>query len=279
MAITNFAYDGINLSVFDDGKYIIAYFSIDSAPTEPQKIINQTSLFMGKERPFIYSTYENTISFTISIIKNPCIITNDEQEITILEMERLKRWLCRSTPHKFYIMNDLSNIEGWFNGKNEYDNIYWEGTFSLQEEIIGGKRIGATLTFLSTAPFGFQDDIIFTGSVNAEDSITINDISEEIGYIYPQMIITCAEAGNLTIFNNFDGRATIINNCEQNEIITFSKYMQIETSSNTHLIYNDFNYTFLRLCNDYNNNENTISFSKACDYEIRYNPIRKVIPI
>ena len=265
MAISNFIYDGLNLKEDFDNKYILGYFSADETPKEGERNYNKTSLFMGLEQPFVYSNYEDTLTFTMSVIKNPC--ATDVDSISVTEMEELKRWLCRPAPHVFQL------------DEPEYEDIYWEGTFKLEEQLVGSRRAGVILTFESTRPYALQNEIIFEGSVNAGDTITIEDSSVEIGYIYPTMTVTCKELGNLTIFNSYDNRQTIVNNCIVDETISFSKYLQISSSRTVHELGNDFNYKFLRIGNNIETNINEISFSMACDYTIAYNPVRKVIPV
>ena len=135
------------------------------------------------------------------------------------------------------------------------------------------------MTFISTRPYALQDDVVFSGELNANGNVTINDLSTEIGYIYPTLIISCLDSGNLSIYNDFDQRTTTINNCSANEKIVFSKYLQIESSESSHNVYDDFNYTFLRIGNNFVTGENVLTFSLPCEYIITYNPIRKVLPI
>lgn len=266
LAISNFIYDEISLKDFDNGNYMIGFFSSDYDVEEVQQNINKTSLYMGREQPFVYINYEETLSFTIGIIKNPCK-KDAVDEITWMEMEQLKRWLCRPAPHKFKLDDP------------KYEDIFWEGTFEVKEVVTGSKRTGVELTFISTRPFALQEDVIFTGELLADEQLTINDTSMEIGYIYPQITVKCLEDGDLSIYNDFDERETIIKNCKANEEITFSKYLQVETSDNTHEIYNDFNFVFTRICNNFNTGENVFTFSLPCEYTIIYNPIRKVLPV
>lgn len=265
MAVSDFIYDNIYLSEFNSGKYVMGYFSADEQPTQGDMNINQVSLFGGKEQPFVYTNYESTLTFTIGIIKNPCVTS--ETDISIAEMENLKRWLCRPAPHIFKL-ND-----------SDYNGIYWEGTFKVEEQIVGNKRVGVILSFISTRPYALQDDVVYTGTVAANGKVTINDVSKEIGYIYPDITLTVLTDGNLTIYNDFDQRQTIIKNCEADEVIIFSKYQQISTDSATHDLFNDFNYKFIRIGNNYATTENKLSFSLSCRYVITYNPIRKVLPI
>ena len=280
MSIANFIYDDIPLNTFEGGKYIIASFSTETTASEGTRNLNQISLFMGKERPFGYLTYDTTLTFTMSIIKNPC--TNDNIIMGADEIERLKRWLCRPAPHKLKLIDSASIENNWdeyFNQFNQYENIYWEGSFNITEEIIGGKRIGVSLTFISTRPFALQEDVVFSGAVAAGQSVIIEDDSNEIGYLYPDITIKCLESGELSIHNDFEDKYTVVENCAINEIITFSKYLQISSNNSSHNIYDYFNYEFLRIGNNFYSNENILTFSMSCEFEIRYNPIRKVLPV
>lgn len=265
MSVTNFMYDGISLNSFKNGKYVMANFTTGNVPTEGQRNIVQTSLFSGKEQPFLYQNYSSTLSFIISIIKNPCM--DDNIYFSVEDIEELKRWLCRPAPHIFRLIN------------SQYNDIFWEGSFNLTEEVTGSNRIGVTITFVSTRPFALQNDVQFYGTTGNGDSIVINDSSVEQGFLYPDMTIICLESGDLEIHNDFEDRTTIVKDCRTDEEITFSKYLQVSSSDETHDIYNDFNYQFFRICNNYNTNENVVTFSIPCRYSITYNPIRKVIPI
>lgn len=268
MAISDFYYDNIRLSEFDGGKYVIGYFTAEETPKEGERVIHQTPLYFGKEQPFVYTNFEDTLTFTMGVIKNPCI--TDQTTISVAEMEKLKRWLDRPAPHTFQLSR-ASN--------SPYYGIYWEGSFKVEEVIIGSQRVGVVLTFTSISPFAFQAQQVKEGTVQAGRSVTVYDISTEIGYVYPIMTITCNQSGTLELYNEYDQRHTIITNCSANETINFTKYLQISTSNANHNLSNDFNYQFLRIGNNYESNENIITFSLACDYTIRYTPIRKVIPV
>ncbi len=104
---------------------------------------------------------------------------------------------------------------------------------------------------------------------------SLNDTSYEEGYIYPQMEIVVKKAGNLTIHNSIENRETYIANCKSNEIITFD-YPVIQSSDSSHNIQNDFNWTFLRVANTYDNSRNDLVVSLPCSIKIKYSPIVKV---
>ncbi len=104
---------------------------------------------------------------------------------------------------------------------------------------------------------------------------SLNDTSYEEGYIYPQMEVTVKKAGNLTIHNSIENRETYIANCQVNEKITLD-YPVIQSSISSHNIQNDFNWTFFRVANTYDNSRNDLVVSLPCSIKIKYSPIVKV---
>ena len=104
---------------------------------------------------------------------------------------------------------------------------------------------------------------------------SLNDTSYEEGYIYPEMKITVKKAGNLTIHNSVENRETYIANCKANEVITLD-YPIIQSSDSSHNIQNDFNWTFFRVANTYDNSRNDLVISLPCSIKIKYSPIVKV---
>ena len=104
---------------------------------------------------------------------------------------------------------------------------------------------------------------------------SLNDTSYEEGYIYPQMEITVKEDGDLTIHNSIENRETYIANCKSGEVITFD-YPVIQSSDSSHNIQDDFNWTFFRVANTYDNSRNDLVISLPCSIKIKYSPIVKV---
>lgn len=104
---------------------------------------------------------------------------------------------------------------------------------------------------------------------------SLNDTSYEEGYIYPQMEITVKEDGDLIIHNSIENRETCITNCRANEVITMD-YPVIKSSDSSHNIQNDFNWTFFRIANTYNNSRNDLVVTLPCSIKIKYSPIVKV---
>lgn len=111
---------------------------------------------------------------------------------------------------------------------------------------------------------------------------SFNDTSYEEGYIYPQMKITIDDIDdkpvnerNLTIHNSIENRETYISNVSTGEVITFD-YPVIQSSDSSHNIQNDFNWTFFRVANTYDNSRNDLVISLPCSIKIKYSPIVKV---
>ena len=260
-----FVYDDISLQSVG---YIIGAVdssaSVETVNTDSQRTFNSVTTYLGKYHPFTVATYDDALVMTFSIIKNPC--QDEDMEITLSDMVYLKRWLSRPTPHVLRFSDP------------EYTNCYWEGSFNLSEIHLGGKRIGVELTFTCNRPYGLKDFGEVTGSVSSGESFVIYDASDDEGYLYPELTITCNESGTLRLTNSFDGRVTEVKNVEAGEVITFSPTLQISTSNDNHTtLLDDFNYEFLRIGNDFNNNRNEIKSSIGCDYKYIYKPISKVV--
>ncbi len=267
--VTDFIYDGLRLS--DLGYAIISFDSSKSGEvdTDSQLSYNHAPMMSGKRQPYITSIYEDPLKMEIQIGKNICVNGNlstskSSYTITLDDMAFLKRWLVRPHPHKLTVVGD------------GYDGIYWMGSFNVSEYVMSDGRIGATLEFECDAPFGYKDDVVFTGDLDANSTFEYNCSSDEIGWIYPDVTITLKEDGDLNIKNS-DNREVIIKNCKTNEVITIDKNLQISSSFESHKIADDFNYTYYRVNNSFNSVENSLTSNLAISYEIRYSPIAKAV--
>lgn len=272
MTFKYFTYNGISLK---DKDYIVfdvddrsSLGAIDSA--DSQLNFNHASFINGKFQPFTATTYDDQLTMELSIMKNPCtadlVEDGDGYVISETEMRELKRWLNSPTPQKLTVQDD------------DYAGIYWLGSFNCEDITMAGDKVGLKLTFTCANPFGFQDDVTVTGDVEENGTITIDDKSDELGYIYPRIVLTLKAAGNLKLTNSFDGRMTEIDNCVNGETITITPTLQISTDKVAHnKIADDFNYRFLRISNNYNNKTNIITVSLPCSYTISYKPIAKAV--
>ena len=157
------------------------------------------------------------------------------------------------------------------------DILWCDASFNMTKTMVDGRCYGVELTMQTNRPFCYGDTISQTltfDEVNA--TATIDNQSDEFGYMYPTVVITCKQAGDLTLTNTFADCTTVIKGCSSGEKITMSGDTQIiTTSKSSHKLSKNFNFEFLRLNRSYEQSANIISASLPCTVKITYNPIIK----
>lgn len=259
----DFLYRGESLE--DHGYMLCNFNSSDSAggeTTDSQRTYSSFSAFNGKYFPIIFYKYENALEMEMSVCK---LDSSPSPVITPAESSEFKRWLSTSTPHELRV------------GGEEYEGIFWNGVFNVEEVRWGNERIGFNLKFTSDAPFGYKDRVSLSGQLTNSGYILIGDTSDEEGYLYPDITITIQEAGDLLITNEYDERTTIVKDCREGETLSFSHLLQLKSSDGSHMIGKCFNFKFPRINNSYTNTDNKFKINLACTYNISYNPIAKVV--
>ena len=216
----------------------------------------------GSKHNLVASQYEDCLEATWQICKHSC--NGGIQEITPIEHRNLTAWLCRKNFLKLKIF-DEANID-----------LYHEAKIDVSRIEIDGKLYGFELAVTTNRPYALKEPRAITiNNVVQDGKHSINDTSYEEGYIYPKMEITVKQNGNLKIHNAIENRDTYIANCKVNEVITLD-YPVIQSSDSSHNIQNDFNWTFFRIANTYNNSRNDLTISLPCSIKIKYSPIVKV---
>lgn len=267
MEAIDFEFDGLNLSDFG---FIICSFNSDrgteivsaGSKVEFEKISHNK----GKHYGISSTQYNECITSTFDICKNPDLFSYSGLEITDREYRDVMRWLNR---------RELKQLHFYLNEKSYYFNA----SFNVETIKVADRLVGFRLTMETDMPFAYGDEEIvklkFTDTIKRR---TLYDVSDEIGYLYPSIKITCKASGNLVISNDAGNCEVVVKNCTNGEVITIDGESKIITSSlSSHKLYNDFNFTFFRIGNDLMNMENHITSSIACDVEIRYMPIVKSI--
>ena len=137
-------------------------------------------------------------------------------------------------------------------------------------------------------PFGYGDKVTKKYVLNSPNpGVGVINTSNEIGYLYPIVIIKCLVDGDLTITNRLEECATVIKKGSSAEVITLNGETQtIETSKeNNHTknkIHNDFNWEFPRLGIKMSRGQvirnNLIATSMPCEMTIEFRPIVKDVP-
>lgn len=266
MYAMDFTYDGRNLSDFG---WIIGNFTVDNSGFRIVDYGSQLQFNMvkpiGSDKWRMYaSSYSNYLTVTFQVGKISC--ENGAEEVLVEEYREMMRWLNRKDFHDFYIRQP------------GYERIHYEGSFNVQPIQFGGRVYGMELTLITNRPYGLGETQNLSYLIESEKGqFMIYDISDEVGHLYPDMIITCNQSGDLELYNNIEDRSMLIKNCSAGEIINVFGEAKILTSTLTsHAVYNDFNYKFFRLANTESTRENVITVSIPCQIDITYMPIRKI---
>lgn len=262
MKAYDFEYDGLRLS--DMGFMICTFGNGKSKAVSNGSHIsfNTVSTLNGRKFELTSFEYDNYLTATFYICKNPCV--SDAQEISLEESRKIMNWLNRGRFHKFKLL-DL-----------EYVNIYFEASFNINKVEFDGKIYGFELEMVTNRPFAIQEPVIVVfKNIVANSQRKIVSQSDEEGFIYPNMEITIEDSGDFELYNVTEERRMRIANCEAGEVIKIG-YPIITTSNPSHKIQNDFNWEFFRIVNSFKNKENDIVFSLPCTVRIEYTPIVKV---
>lgn len=264
MIATDFEFDGEYLSNWGFMICSMDQNGFKTTNSDSQISFENVSLMRGKKFELTTSKYNGELSFPFQICKSSDNSTL--MPISPHEAREIKRWLNRSTFKKFKLIQPY------------WHDIYMMGSFNIENIMCGGQIFLLELTFTSDRPFALHEPVTYHIETSIEnESYMLFDISDEIGYIYPYMKITCLQNGDLTITNSNENRTTVVKNCSQNEEIIFSENLVFSTSNSEHKIQNDFNYTFLRISNSYEDRKNVLTFSLPIKAEITYSPYIKAV--
>lgn len=272
MYAIDFEYDGQYLS---DYGFIICNFDASSGADVADagsKITFETvSRNRGKQYSLVNAKYEQCVTTTFDICKNPDEFDYEDRMISNDEYRDLIRWLNRREFLKFQVFDE---------DDNERDTCYFNASFNVDKIKIAEKLYGLRLTMESDKPFGYgQEQTVSWTFTDVSVSKILSDMSDEIGYIYPDMTITINQAGDLSVYNELLSCTMIIKGCTAGEVITINGNEQIiSTSYNSHDICNDFNYEFMKIGNTIDTRNNKITVSLPCKLVFRYSPIIKDTP-
>jgi len=228
---------------------------------------NKVSLNSGKKYNLIGTTYDSCISTTFHICKNPDTHDTGEMEIGQSEFRTITRWLCRRSFKKFRFISDNPND----------DPCYFNASFNIGKITIADKLYGIELTMETDSPFGYGELVTKSATLStATDSLMITDESDEIGYVYPDVIITCMGDGDLTLTNETFDSVVVIEGCTSGEVITlYGESQTIYSTKPAHNLSTDFNFAFLKLENTIDNRINEITSTLPCQIVVKYYPVIK----
>lgn len=276
MYATDFKYDDKRLSDYNciicdfDATSGISFVSIGSKIAFTTQAVGK-----GKKYTLIDTNYDECLGCTFDICKNPDLYDGDEAEMSATEYREIIRWLNRKEflPLVFLATGETEGI----------NSCYYDASFKVSKIEIAGKVYGLRVDMTTNRPFGYgktkSAKLTFTQSEYAETK-SVDYISDEIGFCYPDVEIKCNASGTLSIKNLTAGCETQIKNCVEGETVSVKgDAMIILSSLQSHkTLCDDFNYTFLRLVNGLNSTENEITASLPCEITISYAPIIKDAP-
>ncbi len=275
MNAIDFEYDSHFLS---DYGFIICDFdhSSDVSIASAGSVVsfNKVPMNHGKTFSLVGTDYEECITATFDICKNPCGLEDDEMVITNDEYRDLMRWLNRREFARFRIIADN-------NDDDDIDTCYFDASFNVEKiKHPDNWLIGLRLTLETNRPYGYGEqrtEVLEFASASVTKRVY--DYSDDVGYIYPDMEITAGEGGTLEITNSLMNCTMVIYGCTAGEKITIHGNEQIITTSlSAHDICSDFNYNFMKFGNTFSDNCNVFSVTKACTIKLTYSPIIKDTP-
>lgn len=260
----DFEYDGMRLS---DKGFIICKFKSNGVETISNGsyiTFNTVSTMRGAKHELISSEYSECLKTSFQICKHPCIIDEEDREITISELCEIMQWLNRKEFHKFKLLDA------------EYTNIFFEASFNISKIESDGKIYGLELEMFTNRPYALQEPVLVSlKTTKTNEQRQIFSKSYEEGYIYPDMDITINADGDFEFYNVLEERTMRIANCKSGEVIKV-RYPIITSSLATHKIQNDFNWKFFRIVNAFKTKMNNVEISIPCTIEMKYSPIVKV---
>lgn len=261
--VTDFIFDGQALS--DWGYMLCSFDAINLEKATVSDITFDTiKSALSDVSKKVSASYNDNLNTTIQICKNMCDNSIDEY-LTKEDISEMTKWLCRKDYKFLQFLNDKDD-----------DEIFYEVQNKVNKVMLGDNCIGLEIIITSNRPYAVTNEFFRKIEFQANKTKNIIAYSDDEGYVYPDVIITLKEDGDLKINNAFEDRNTVIKNCVTGEVITFNAEVLQISSNKEHDFASDFNYNFLRLCNTFKENINKITSNLACTMEIRYRGIRKV---
>lgn len=223
------------------------------------------------------ASYSEVLSFSFQVAKTDC--ADQTEPISERDLAFYIRWLVRKEYKYLRIIQ-----EG-------YETIYYNARLNVQRYEAAGKTVGLEITVYCDAPYGYSSIKSFHYSTDRlTDSFELYDDSDEIGYLYPDLVeIEVLQDGEVTLKNNIDGRCTCIKDCMAKDMIVFTSGLKaslqrqhIDGSNREY--YNAFpiaglfkDWCFPRICNTFYERQNLFEITNIRNISIAWRAIRKAV--
>lgn len=225
---------------------------INITPSAIEKFIgyNPVPVYLGQK-------YENKLSPTVTLIKNPCIY-NGSNYFTEKELRSILRVITGTKGYQWMkVINHEIDEDIWYKAK----------VLNVSYKRVGGNIVGIILEMMCDSPFAWsnKNEIVINAKQDKKFCI-FNNTDDLNNYVLPFVEITSSTTGNISIVNLSDNSwTTEIKNMKANEtVIIDSKRGIVLSNINHNLLLNDTNLHWFRLIPDKNeyvsNTDITIKF-------------------
>lgn len=214
---------------------------------------------------FLDSQINEVLTWSFSIMKNPCNNNTEELYLTQYEESAIAQWLIKRDGYHWMQFDQEGYEDIWY-------NVYCS---SLTPYQVNGKTIGFNVTLTSDCGYGFTEEITKNITLNADNPYTLIVHGDIAIYILPY--ITINGVGDFLIWNEYDEYQNLSNGKE-----TWFKNIteEITMDSDNDIIDgidspDFFSWYFLRLVNGMN--EFYTDSSNDIELTLTYREPRRVI--
>lgn len=220
MIAMDFCFDGLYLSDFG---CIIVNFNNDNRETSGGNTEYDSVKAPGRDKFRFYgSQYNEPLSTTISIMKNPCLSDSiEDMNFNHNEERKITKWLKKTDGYKcFKYAQGNENIQNpYFSvamGKEigSDSDIWYQVKIDVVPHRLYDDLIGFDLTITSNCAYGFTDTITKQATINSTTPFSFEVDTDADEYIYPEKfeMSNIHTIGSFNIENKFDKERSINNN-------------------------------------------------------------------
>jgi phage-related protein len=253
----NFIFNGTSNEEF--GVILCKFDSTSSSSNDEETEITTSKTYGSDIFHLVNIDYTNPLRFTLTICKQDGTYFNSEEQRSI------KKWLCRTDGyHWLYIDQD-----------DLYD-IRYRVIISFGEMVdISGRNGGMTFNVQCDSPFPYSHEKIVSRTCNSGtltfDVFNDSDFAEADKILYPNIVITSATTGNISIKNNTTNEEMLFTNCLNGEVITITEDEIPSTTANRTII-DYWNYNSIYFVDGLNN----VTISGNCTVKLTYSSPKRV---
>lgn len=195
MIVTDFCFDGLYLSDFN---CIIANFDNNNSRETSGGNTEYDSVKAPVRDKFRFygSQYNEPLSTTFSIIKNPCLSDSVENmTFTHNEERKLTKWLKKTDGYKWFkyvggnkptVSNNYFSVSFGKEIGSDVSDVWYQVKFDITPHRIYDDLIGFDLTITSNCAYGFSDIISKQATINNTTPFAFEVDTDANEYIYPE---------------------------------------------------------------------------------------------